>query len=111
MAITMKAGDTAPAVRATLFDANNNPVDLTGATVKFVMATKVAPRTVAVDAAAALGIATAGEVVYEWVVGDTATAGSFDCEFEVTYLSGEVQTFPTSGYLECTIVDDLGGTV
>lgn len=111
MAILMKAGDTAPAVQATLYDAGNVPVNLTGATVRFIMATKTAPRTVAVDAEAALVAPMAGEVVYEWAAGDTDEPGAYDVEFEVTYADGTVQTFPTEGYLDCTIEDDLGGTV
>lgn len=109
MAILMKAGDTAPAVRATLLDADNEPVNLTGATVRFIMATKATPRVVAVDDAAELGDGP-GKVVYQWVEGDTDTAGAYDVEFEVTFTDSTVQTFPTEGYLDCTIEDDLGGT-
>jgi Rib/alpha/Esp surface antigen-like repeat protein len=110
MAILMKAGDTAPVVRATLLDASGDPVDLTGASVRFVMAT-AAGATPAVDDAATLADAASGAVEYAWVAGDTDTPGEYVCEFEVTYADGSTQTFPTEGYLAATVVDDLGGTV
>lgn len=110
MPILMKAGDTAPAVRATLLDVEGDPVDLTGASVKFILASQGDPHTVLVDEAAELEDAATGKVVYQWVDGDTDTPGSYDVEFEVVYLDGTVQTFPTVGFLSCTIGDDLGGT-
>ena len=106
----MKAGDTAPAVRAVLLDADGAPVNLTGATVRFIIATKTTPRTAAVDAEATVDTEP-GTVIYEWVAGDTAEPGDYDAEFEVTYADGRYQTFPTDGYVAAKIVDDLGGTV
>lgn len=106
----MKAGDTAPVVRATLLDELGDPVDLTGATVKFVMATSTLPRTVAVDSAATLADPVSGVVEYAWAAGDTETPGAFLAEFEVVFADARIQTFPTEGYVEVTIVDDLGGT-
>ena len=112
MAIKMKAGDTAPVVRATLLDENGDPVDLTGASVKFVMATTTTPKIVKVEADCVLESAPAGVVAYEWAEGDTATAaGEYVAEFEVVFADAKVQTFPTDGYIDVTIVDDLGGTV
>lgn len=111
MAILMKAGDTAPVVRATLLDEQGAPVDLTGASVKFVMATATEPRTVSVDSAATLADAANGVVEYAWAVGDTNEPGSYVAEFEVVYADTSVQTFPTEGYVDVTITDDLGGTV
>lgn len=115
MAILMKTGDTAPPVRATLLDAAGERVDLSGASVRFILATSTQPRTVVVDAAAEVTQVgdddTKGTVVYEWAEDDTATAGSYVVEFEVTYADATVQTFPTQGYLDATFVDDLGGTV
>lgn len=111
MAIRMKAGDTAPVVRATLLDENGDPVNLTGATVKFVMASTTTPRTVHIDEAATLADAANGAVEYPWAEGDTAlAAGAYVAEFEVVFASGEVQTFPTDGYVDVQIIDDLGGT-
>lgn len=117
MAILMKTGDTAPIVQATLLDADSAPVDIAGATVRFVMATSPGGGAAVVDAAAVNAQVTTGadgtkgKVTYAWVAEDTATAGSYVAEFEVTFSDGSVQTFPTTGFLDCTISDDLGGTV
>lgn len=110
MAILMKAGDTAPIVRAALLDEFAAPVNLTGASVKFVMAAS-GDKMVAVDAVATIEEATDGIVTYAWAVGDTDDAGSYVAEFEVTFVDASVQTFPTQGYIDVTIEEDLGGTV
>ena len=113
--ILMKAGDTAPAVQATLLDAAGAAVDLTGASVRFLVATKTEPRTTVVDAAADIAQVgdgsdgSKGTVVYVWAPGDTDAAGSYDVEFEVTFADSTVQTFPTQGYIDATFADDLGG--
>lgn len=116
MAILVKTGDTAPVVNATLTDSSGAAVDLSGATVKFIMATSSTPRSVVVDAAATLvqvgdgSDNSRGKVRYDWLAADTATAGSYVAEFEVTFSDLKVQTFPTQGFVDVTIVDDLGGT-
>lgn len=107
----MKTGDTEPGPELTLLDAAGAPVNLTGATVRFIMATSATPRAIVVDAVAVLADAASGRVDYVWGATDTATAGSYVAEVEVTYASGRVQTFPTSGYFDITINEDLGGTV
>lgn len=117
MAILMKTGDTAPVVQATLLDADSVPVDIAGASVSFIMAASPGGGTPVVDAAAVnaqvdTGVdGSKGKVVYEWAPADTATAGAYVVEFEVVFSDGSVQTFPTTGFLDCTIDDDLGGTV
>lgn len=114
MAIQIKAGDTAPTVQATLLDVASQPVDLDGATARFILAGAAAPHTVAVDAPATVvqvGSANRGVVAYAWEPGDTDTPGAYVAEFEITYASGAVQTFPTQDFIPATIYDDLGGTV
>lgn len=115
--IEMKTGDLRPGVQATLTDNTGNPVNIAGATVRFVMATRASPREVVIDTAASNDQAgdgsdgSKGKVSYEWVDGDTETAGTFLSEFEVTYASGITQTFPTVGYKTVNFTEDLGGTV
>ena len=115
MAILVKTGDTAPSVKVTLLDASSQAVDLAGATVKFIMSA-TPTSTPVVDAAAVLeqvgdgSDGSKGKVRYDWLVTDTATAGSYVAEFEVVYASGKRQTFPTTGYVDVTINGDLGGT-
>ena len=50
----------------------------------------------------------AGRVKYVWQTGDTDTAGTFQGEFEVTYTSGEIETFPNDGYIGIEVLDDIG---
>lgn len=115
MTIRMKTGDTAPHVHAVLLDAAGDPVDLAAATVRFILATR-GWLEVRVDAPAdmlQIGNGTDGSrglVRYPWAEGDTAEAGTYDVEFEVTYSDGTVQSFPTEGYVDCVFEEDLGGT-
>jgi hypothetical protein len=101
MAFTIKQGDTSPALVASLTTGSGQPVSLAGATVLFHIrgtrssTAKTAPATV-VDAAN-------GRVRYEWTADDTAVAGDFECEFEVTYSDGSIETFPNDDYIEVTI--------
>lgn len=108
----LKRGDTAPALIATLKDRDGNPVNLTSATVQFVMRATDAvsgstplisgPMAVATDQQA-----NRGQVTYQWVTGDTDLPGSFAAEFVVTWPSGHEQTFPTTGFATVQVNDDL----
>lgn len=101
----MKRHDLWPPVEATLEDASG-PVDLTGATVKFIMSDM--NRNLIVDASAVIVDAGTGKVKYEWQSGDTDTVGNFHGEFEVTWDGGKPQTFPNEGFIKIKINPDLG---
>lgn len=108
----LKRGDTLPYLVATLSD-DSGPVDLTGATVKFVLRqsrTRCATGEPALllKKDAVVADPASGVVRYEWASGDTDTAGQFDGEFEVTFPSGGRWTFPSSGYIPVNIGVDLG---
>lgn len=104
----IKQNDTTPAITSTLKDADGGPVNLTGATVRFIMRRKGAG-TPKVDGEATIGSpATAGGVSYAWDAADTDTAGRYDAEFEVTFAGGAKQTFPNSEHLWIDVVKDLG---
>lgn len=50
------------------------------------------------EAAAVIEIATVTPTVrYDWIAGDTDTAGTFEAEFEVTYSDSTIETFPNDG--------------
>ncbi|HEU5032683.1 MAG TPA: BppU family phage baseplate upper protein [Spirillospora sp.] len=108
--IEFKRGDTAPALSATLYadDAGATPLDLTGATVKLIMATTASePGNPKVNAACQLVDAAAGQVSYSWLPTDVDTAAKYQAEFEVTWADGTIQTFPRDGYLTITLLEDL----
>lgn len=98
---TIKQNDTAPAIRATLKDASNNDVNLTGATVKFHMKTESG--VVVVDDTATVENANTGSVSYSWSTGDTETYGPHMGEFQVTYSDSSIETFPNKGYIKIRI--------
>jgi hypothetical protein len=111
--ISFKRGDTAAVVRATLYadDAGTTPVDLTGATVKFFMVVVPgvgsSPAGLKVNGTCTILNAAAGQVGYDWITADVDTAATYKAEFQVTYASGKIQTFPRTGYLTVVITEDL----
>lgn len=98
----IRQNDTKPFVRAVLATVSGDPatrtvVDLSSATVKFIMR-EVGSTTAKVDATLAGGEivdATNGEVQYEWdgTEGDTDTCGDYLVEFQVTDSESYVMTF------------------
>ena len=50
---------------------------------------------------------TSGRVKYSFSAADTDTAGNFDGEFEVTFVGGQVETFPNDGFIKVIITDDV----
>ena len=102
---TIKRNDTAPNLAGVLKDADGNVKDITGATVRFHMLDK--DDNTIVDAAATNSVPSAGRVYYPWDAADTATAGGFRAEFEVTYTDGTIETFPNTGYIPIRIYEDL----
>lgn len=108
--LTVKAGDTSPALIETIIDpATGAPANLTGATVTFLLRTLTAATPV-VNAAAAINTpATSGSVTYTWQTADTATPGSYLGSFRVTTAGGATYTWPTQGYLDIVIEPSLSG--
>lgn len=106
MAFFIKQNDTSPFITATLKDASNAAVDISGATVQFHMR-KVGETTAKVDAAAVVTDADNGAVKYEWSTGDTDTVGQYQAEFEVTYVGGKIETFPNNSYILVQVIDDI----
>lgn len=106
----IRAGDTASVIQQTLEDENGNPVDLTGATVRFHLAPVTTNGTAVLDAAATVvqaGSASMGVVKYTWVAGNTGVAGLYLAEWQVTYSGGSVQTFPNGSYVLVRITEQV----
>lgn len=106
MAFYIKQNDTSPFLLATLKDGNGNLIDLTAATVRFHMRA-VGASSATVDGSAAIVNEDQGAVKYTWQSGDTATAGIYEAEFEVTYSGGAIETFPNDGFIRVVVTDDV----
>lgn len=105
--VIIKRGDTRHAIKAILRDASGDPVDLTGCSVKFVMAPLSRPATVCREPH--IENAKNGEVWVVWAPGETDKSGIYRAEFKVTYPDGRVETFPETSYIGISIINDLGG--
>ena len=101
----IKQGDRKEYLVATLKDSNGNAIDVSGLTVKFIMAADTSTTPV-INGACTLTDPSNGIVTYEWQAGDTSTAGTYIAEFQIDD-SGEYRTVPTKGYLTIIIVDDI----
>lgn len=100
--ITFKQDDTWPPIRAILSD-TNGPIDLTGATVHFIMK----GLTVTVQGTCAIDNAAAGSVSYAWATGDLAVADDYNAEWEITFSNGKIETIPNDGYKIVRVKADL----
>lgn len=101
----LKRGDTSPALLYRLAP----EVNLAGASVAFSMRVRDGgPTVIEREAASVEGDPADGVVRYDWTPADTATAGRFEAEFEVTYADGAVETFPNEGFIIVMIAGDIG---
>ena len=103
----IKQGDRREPIERTLRGSDGVAVNLTGATVKFLMRPE-GGGAVKIDAAATVVDAPTGAVRYSWDSDDTDTAGKFEAEFEVTFGDGTKETFPNEEYIPVLIIDDIG---
>lgn len=104
----IKRGDTAPVFRAQCLN-GVDPVNLTTASaVKLLIRDRAG--TVLVNAAMTKEDQTSnpGWVRRTWQTADTATAGVYRLEVEVTWADGTTQTFPPDRYATLAITEDLG---
>lgn len=103
----IKQNDTAPSIQGTLKDGNNRVRSLTSASaVRFNM--KDENGNIMVDNANCVIVnASSGIVRYDWQVGDTTSIGINYCEFEVTYLNGQIETFPNGSDLKVIIKEEI----
>lgn len=101
----IKRNDTVPTLQLVCERPAGTPKDLTGASARFHL--KNSAGTVIVDQPAAITDAVNGVVEYAWAPTDTATAGYFQFEVEVTYSGGEIETFPQEGNLVLKVYEDI----
>lgn len=105
-------GDLLPVLQAHLVDANQSNLNLsTGGpwTVVFYMTTN----TGALDTPVINGVsctivdAATGLVEYDWVSGDTNTAGQYVGRFKATNAASKTESFPNLTYITITITDNF----
>lgn len=101
----IKQGVTTPAYTATIYDANGNILNLTGASVNFQMTNEYAGNVV--NAPATITNAALGQVSYSWASADTATPGLFSTEWKVTLSGGGTYIYPNAGYGLVQIQNDI----
>lgn len=105
--LDVKRGDLLPLPATVLKHTDGTVVDLTSATVRFIMRPVGASSPKVAASAAVIGSPVNGSVMYAWIAADTDTVGVFRAEWEVTFPGAVPQTFPTVGYLEVRVFDDL----
>jgi hypothetical protein len=107
--ITIKQGDTSPALRATLKRGDGTVPDLSLAdAVTLVIRAVGAADDDFVEREMEIEDEDAGIVTYQWVGDDTDEVGDYNMEIEVAY-PDSTETFPSSGYLQLTIIPQLDG--
>lgn len=106
MPFTIKRNDTSPVIQTTLTDPLGNAIDLTGATVRFHMK-KYRASVAKIDQPVTIVDEDAGVVRYQWQSGDTDTVGSYQAEFEVSFIDGTVETFPNADFIQIDVIYDL----
>lgn len=105
MRLTFKQGDTRHAIRAYLKNHAGQTVDLSFASVLFIMRRNCGQ--VTLEKQALIGEDNSVNVVFQ--SGETDIPGKYSAEFEVTYNDGRVETFPNSGYITVFIENRIGG--
>ncbi|ALY08076.1 GDSL-like lipase/acylhydrolase [Bacillus phage vB_BhaS-171] len=109
MSVKLKTTDSWDVIHYTLPKVGGNPVDLTGATVRFLMAKKGSVTPV-VNAEAEIVDALNGKVKYTLKDTDTLEKGMFNAEFQVEFADEKRKTFPSEGYLMVHINSNLDGS-
>jgi hypothetical protein len=94
MSLTFVQGDTAPDITAVIHEEDDSTaiIDLSTASgVRFQMK-QPGDKRYTVNAAAEVLDALAGKVSYSWGPNDLAVPGTYNVQWEVTYLGGRIQT-------------------
>lgn len=104
---TIKQNDVLPVLDDSLTYTDGSEVNLTGATLAFVMRSLTAPAPVTLTGEAEVTNETEGLVSYTFSAADTSTAGEYMGLWVVTFAGGEVQSFPTTGYVSIAVEANL----
>jgi hypothetical protein len=96
MTVQLKRNDTKDTISYKVTNKDGSVVNLTGATVRFVMGKG---KNLITNSNATIVNAVSGDVSYTLTDSDTLAAGTFNAEFEVTFSDGKVKTYPSNGYI------------
>jgi hypothetical protein len=96
MTVQLKRNDTKDTISYTVSNLDGTVVNLTGASVKFIMGKN---KMLLTNAAATIADAATGKVEYTLTDADTLLDGTFNAEFEVTFSDGKSKTYPSNGYI------------
>lgn len=108
MPFTITQDDTSPALSSTLTD-GGQPVDITGYNeVEFHMENKYQEIVINEDTTGRVSVvdAASGRVSYTFGAEDTENVGTYWAEWQVTYDSGNVETFPSGEKLKIEITEE-----
>jgi hypothetical protein len=112
--VTMKRDDTRPVLtrqlKQTVDGSATNMVLTAASAVRFIMVHQDAPALLATGIASIIGAAS-GWVQYTWASGQTATAGTYNAEWEIQWSDGGYETVPNDTYMTVEIIADIGGQV
>jgi hypothetical protein len=100
-------GDSGSTITEQLKDRSGNIVDLTGATVKYMLYAPGAASAKINAAATVVGLATNGTVSFTPSAAQGDTPGDYLEEWQVTFSGGLIQTFPATGPHKVRIRGDL----
>lgn len=100
-------GDTAPVFTDTLTYDDGTPVNLTGATLSFVMRSLVAASPLTLTGTTTSPSPTTGAIQFAPSLADTAVAGNYMAQWVVVFSGGTRMTFPTVGYISVEIAENL----
>lgn len=109
----IKQGDTLEPINVSLTDDAGNLTtrNLTGAAIEFHM--RALDGTLLVAAGAASLVSNTDKtVVYQWIAGDTDVASPsltrpHQAEFQVTYLDGNIETFPNASNINIHVFEQV----
>jgi hypothetical protein len=104
MLTIVKKNDSYDAITYQLENEDNSTVDLTGASVNFVMGKK---NKLITNTKATVTSATSGIVSYQLTQLDTLVSGTFLAEFVVTFANGTTKTYPSNGYITVDVEQNL----
>jgi hypothetical protein len=106
MALTVRQGDLQPVLESTLRDENDEPVDLTDATV-WLHLYNSDTRDEQLYAEAEVDDSDEGRVRYNWAPSDTDTVGPFNAAWEVVSPDGRRLVFDDPDPPTVEVVDDI----